>query len=80
MTTQQTHPLPDLNEVSHHPVVKVLSAQVGVPSRGLDLKDALVNGQQADVKGAAAQVKDQDIALTLAALHERGPMSSTRKE
>ena len=58
MTTQQTTLQPHLNEVSHHPVVEVLSAQVGVPCCGLDLKDALINGQQTDIEGAATQVKD----------------------
>ena len=61
MTTQQTKPLPHLNEVRHHPVVEVLSAQVGVPGCGFDLKDALVNGQQADIEGAPTQVKDQHL-------------------
>ena len=44
-------------------VVKVLSAQMGVSSSGLDLKDALFDGQQGHIKCATAKVKDEDIAL-----------------
>jgi hypothetical protein len=36
---------------------------VGVSGSGLDLKDALLNGQQRHIKGATTQVKDEHIAL-----------------
>ena len=54
-------PKTHLGEVVDQTVVKVLPAQVGVTSGGLDLKDALLNGQQADIEGAATQVKDQHL-------------------
>ncbi len=36
---------------------------MGVPGRGFDLKDALLNGQNRDVEGAAAQVENENVAL-----------------
>jgi hypothetical protein len=34
------------------PVVKVLSAQVGITGGGLDLEDAIIDGQQRHIKRA----------------------------
>ena len=56
--------LDELDEVVHHSVVKVFASQVGVPSCGHHLKDAVVNGQDGDVKGSTAQVKHQNVVLT----------------
>ncbi len=36
---------------------------MGVPGRGFDLEDALLNGQNRDVKRPAAQVKNENVAL-----------------
>ena len=45
------------------PVVKVLTTQVSVTSCGLDLENALLDGQQRHIEGATTKVKDQNIAL-----------------
>ena len=52
-----------LDEVVDHPVVKVLSSQVGVTSGRLDFEDAVLNGEDGDVKSAATKVKDEDIVF-----------------
>jgi hypothetical protein len=52
-----------LHKVVDGAVVKVLATEVGVTSHSLHLDDALLEGEERDVKGAAAEVKDQDVAL-----------------
>ena len=42
-----------LDEVVHEALVKVLTAEVGVTRGGLDLEDALLDGEEGDVKGTA---------------------------
>ncbi len=50
----------------HQPVVKVLSAQVRVTGGRLDLENTVLDSQERDIEGTAAQVKDEDILLALA--------------
>ena len=52
-----------LEEVVDHAVVEVLPAQVRVAGGGLDLEDALLDGEQDDVEGAAAEVEDEHVLL-----------------
>merc|ERR1711963_1050832 len=56
-------PLELVDEMVDHPVVEVLTSQVSVSGGGLDLEDALLNGQDGDVEGATAKIEDQDVAL-----------------
>mmetsp|Transcript_7800 Transcript_7800/g.23887 ORF Transcript_7800/g.23887 Transcript_7800/m.23887 type:complete len:662 (-) Transcript_7800:46-2031(-) len=62
-----------LHEVVHQAVVEVLAAQVGVAVGGLDLEDALLDGEQRHVEGAAAKVEDKNgfVALRLKAVGQR---------
>merc|ERR1719401_2287495 len=57
--------LEDLHEVLHHTLIEILAAQVGVAVGGHNLEHAVVDGQQRDIEGAAAQVVDQDVFLGL---------------
>ena len=50
----------------HDAVVKILATQVRVSSRGLHLKNAVVNCEQRNVKRAASQVKNQNVELAFA--------------
>merc|ERR1712100_428144 len=52
-----------LHEVVHQTVVEVLATKVGVASSGYHLEDAIVDGQQGDIEGAATEVEDEYIRL-----------------
>jgi hypothetical protein len=49
--------------VVHEALVEILAAEVGVARGGLDLEDALLDGEERDVEGAAAEVEDEDVLL-----------------
>jgi hypothetical protein len=49
-----------LDQPVHDPLVEVLAAEVGVAGGRADLEDALVELEDRDVEGAAAQVVDRD--------------------
>ena len=57
-----------LDKVVDHAVIEVLAAEMCVAGGGLDLEDPGVDGQQRDVKGAAAEVEDEHIALPVLVL------------
>merc|ERR1719452_327630 len=57
-------PLELVDEVVDHPVVEVLSSKMGVTSGRLDLKDALLDGQDGHIKGATSEIEDENVALS----------------
>ncbi|GJN31061.1 hypothetical protein PR202_gb19415 [Eleusine coracana subsp. coracana] len=59
-------PLELLHEVVHQPVVEVLASQVGVTGRGLDLKDALLDGEDGHIEGTATKIKYEHVLLARA--------------
>src|SRR5690606_23275698 len=65
-------------ELFHQPaddaVVEIVAAQMVVAAGGLDLKDAVADLQDGDVKSAAAQVKDKDglVAFLVQSVGQRG--------
>ena len=58
------------NKVVHKAVVKVLTTQVGVAGGGLDLEDALLDGEERNIKGATTKIEDENVALALNLLVE----------
>mmetsp|Transcript_129157 Transcript_129157/g.346414 ORF Transcript_129157/g.346414 Transcript_129157/m.346414 type:complete len:184 (+) Transcript_129157:705-1256(+) len=57
--------LENLDKVRHHALIEVLTAQVRVAAGGDHLEHAIVNGEQADVEGATAQIVHEDVLLGL---------------
>merc|ERR1719189_3158561 len=57
-------PLELVDKVVDHAVVEVFTAQVSVTGSGLDLKYALLDGQDGDIEGSASEVEDEHVALT----------------
>src|SRR5215203_1636563 len=63
LVLREVYPL-GLFELLHHPLdylgVEVIATEVVVPARGLDLKDALTEREDRDVKRSTAEVEDED--------------------
>mmetsp|Transcript_20287 Transcript_20287/g.42438 ORF Transcript_20287/g.42438 Transcript_20287/m.42438 type:complete len:128 (-) Transcript_20287:468-851(-) len=56
-------PFEVLEEVINHAVVEILTSQVGVTSRGLHLKDTLLDGEEGNIKGSTTKVENEDVLL-----------------
>ena len=48
----------------HHPGIKVFTTEMGVTRGRFHLKDAVINIQYRNIKGAATEVKDKNILLS----------------
>ena len=57
-----------VDEVIDHPVVEVLATKVSVSGSRLDLKDAVLNGEDGHIEGAATEIEDEDVGLLALAL------------
>ena len=51
------------HEVTDHSIIKIFATQMSVTCSRLDLKDAIFNGENGDIKGAATQIKDENVLL-----------------
>ena len=59
-----------LDEEGDEAVVEVLASKVGVTGGGLDLEDALLDGEERDIEGSSSEVEDEDVALASGLLVE----------
>mmetsp|Transcript_23097 Transcript_23097/g.44273 ORF Transcript_23097/g.44273 Transcript_23097/m.44273 type:complete len:83 (-) Transcript_23097:629-877(-) len=57
--------LEDLHEMLHDTLVKVFSTQVCITVGSNHFKDAIVNRQERNIKGATSQVIDQNVFFSL---------------
>merc|ERR1711971_489644 len=62
-------PLVELDEVFHHPLVKVLTSKMGVSVGGDDLEHSIIDGQEGHIKGTASEIKHKDVLLSLLLVH-----------
>ena len=53
-----------LNKVVNHAVIKVFSAEMSVSSGWLDLENSVFDWENGDIKGSAAEIKDENVALS----------------
>merc|ERR550532_1977593 len=53
-----------VDKMVDHPIVKVLASKMGVSGSGLDLEDALLDGKDGHIEGAASKIEDEHIAFS----------------
>ena len=54
-----------IHEVVDKTVVEILTTKVSITGSGLDLKDALLDGQEGNIECTTTKIEDEDVALTL---------------
>lgn len=69
-----------LDEVLHDTLVKVLASQVSVTVGGHHFKHTIVNGQERDIKSAAAQIEHKNVLLAVLLVQAISNGSSSSRE
>ena len=52
-----------LNEVVDNAVVKILTTKMGITSGGLDLENALLDGQERNIESSSTEIKNQNVTF-----------------
>ena len=66
-----------LDEVLHHALIEVLSTQMSVAVCRQDLKHAIVNCQQSNIKGSTTEIEHEDVLFAVLLVKTVGDGSSS---
>jgi hypothetical protein len=53
-----------LNKVVDHSVVEIFASQMSITSGGFNFEDTVFDGQDGDIEGSSAQIKDKNVLFT----------------